>query len=136
MRQLTLIRHGSTEWNESGKFQGHSDTELSEEGKLQAEALRARLAKLERDGLALDWVVSSPLKRAYRTAELALPGRDIQRDARLKELNFGAFEGREIDIALLCRRAQLYPVWRGNTDEGRSGEDDHTAPSVALGPGT
>lgn len=108
MRQLTLIRHGLTEWNKRGKFQGHSDIELSEEGEQQAEALRIRLAKLERDGLALDWVVSSPLKRAYRTAELALPGREIGCDERLKELNFGAFEGRTL---AQNREAEAWNTW-------------------------
>ena len=93
MQQLFLIRHGLTEWNARGKFQGHSDIALSEAGRAQAQALRVRLAELERSGLRLDWVVSSPLKRALQTAELALPEREIHLDERLKELNFGAFEG-------------------------------------------
>ena len=92
MQQLLLIRHGLTEWNTHGKFQGHSDIMLSAAGKAQARALRVRLAELERDG-KIDWVVSSPLKRAHQTAELALPEREIHLDERLKELNFGAFEG-------------------------------------------
>ena len=93
MQQLFLIRHGLTEWNARGKFQGHSDIALSEAGRAQAQALRVRLAELERNGPRLDWVVSSPLKRALQTAELALPEREIHLDERLKELNFGAFEG-------------------------------------------
>ncbi len=90
MRQLTLIRHGVTDWNSSGKFQGHSDIPLSSKGQAQAKALAKRLARFEN----IDLVYASPLARAVQTAEIALPGQQIHCDERLKELNFGVFEGR------------------------------------------
>jgi broad specificity phosphatase PhoE len=90
MLQLTLIRHGLTEWNSSGKFQGHSDIPLSTQGQAQARALGKRLVKL---GNA-DLVYCSPLRRTVSTAQLALPGRELRLEPRLMELNFGRFEGK------------------------------------------
>lgn len=88
MRQLTLIRHGITDWNVTGKFQGHTDTPLSEEGRLQAQALAKHLKKAK-----VDLIYSSSLSRALETAKIVFPNRDIIQDHRLRELNFGAFEG-------------------------------------------
>ena len=90
MRKLTLIRHGLTSWNTSGKFQGHTDLPLSPEGEAQARALQKRLASLNAQPEA---VYSSPLRRALQTAQIALPDADIITDERLKELHFGVFEG-------------------------------------------
>ncbi len=87
MRRLLLIRHALTTWNQEGRVQGHSEVPLSPSGEVQARALAKRFVG---DDLL---VYSSPLGRARRTAELAFPGREIFEDARLKELNFGRFEG-------------------------------------------
>jgi broad specificity phosphatase PhoE len=87
MRQLTLVRHGITEWNVTGRFQGHTDTPLSEEGQKQAEALAKHLKKAK-----VDLIYSSPLSRAFETAKTVFPDRDIMVDERLRELNFGDFE--------------------------------------------
>ena len=90
MRQLTLIRHGITEWNLTGKFQGHTDIPLSKEGIEQAQALARHL---QSSTFKVDYIYSSPLKRALETARIVYPERDITTDNRLKELHFGAFEG-------------------------------------------
>lgn len=71
-------------------MQGHSDVPLSAEGERQARALRRRFAG---DELLL---YTSPLGRARKTAALAFPDRKASHDARLKELNFGVFEGRTL----------------------------------------
>lgn len=103
-RALTLIRHGLTEWNETGRFQGQSDVPLSPAGRRQAERLAARVAGLP----APDRVVASPLARAADTAAIAFPDADVQHDARLMEIHFGAFEGRtaEENAALAA-----WPTW-------------------------
>jgi broad specificity phosphatase PhoE len=88
MRQLTLVRHGITDWNVTGKFQGHTDTPLSDEGRLQAQALAKHLKKAK-----VDLIYSSPLSRALETAQIVFPNREIIQDDRLRELNFGEFEG-------------------------------------------
>jgi len=90
MRRLTLIRHGLTEWNVTGRFQGHSDVALSEEGRAQATLLGSYLATFP----DIDVVVSSPLMRAVQTAAIALPGRELLLEERLREVDFGEFEGR------------------------------------------
>lgn len=90
MRQLTLIRHGLTEWNKTGQFQGHTDIPLSQEGKEQAQLLAKHLEHV-RDKVNL--VYSSPLGRALETAKTVFPQHDILQDDRIKEVNFGIFEG-------------------------------------------
>ncbi len=90
MRQLTLIRHGMTAWNKTGQFQGHTDISLSVEGRKQARALAKYLAKATP---TVDLVYSSPLMRAVETAKIVFPDFEIIQDGRLKELNFGVFEG-------------------------------------------
>ncbi len=91
MGHLILVRHGVTDWNVSGRFQGHSDIPLSDEGRAQAKALSGRLYDIG----PFDVVYSSPLKRAFETATLALPAGapEVRLEPRLKELNFGSFEG-------------------------------------------
>ena len=90
MRRLTLVRHGITEWNLSGQFQGHTDIALSEKGRKQAAALAKHLEEM---APTVDLVYSSPLSRAAETAQTVFPNREIIYDDRLKELNFGSFEG-------------------------------------------
>lgn len=93
MRRLTLIRHGLTAWNAAGRFQGHSDVPLSEEGREQSRRLREYAATF-RD---VDALVCSPLVRATETAAIAFPDVPVILDDRLRELHFGAFEGRTLD---------------------------------------
>lgn len=85
---LTLVRHGTTAWNESGRWQGLTDNPLGPGGEAQARLLRDRLA-----GETFDQIYASDLTRAVQTAELALPGRPIILDPRLREYHFGDFEG-------------------------------------------
>lgn len=88
MTKLTLVRHGLTDWNVSGRFQGQTDMALSSEGREQARQLAAYIGPLE-----VSEVWSSPLRRARETAEIAFPTHDVKLDPRLMELNFGVFEG-------------------------------------------
>jgi alpha-ribazole phosphatase len=85
-----LVRHGATEWNASGRYQGQSDVELSELGRRQARAIADRL----RSDL-FDRIYASDLQRARETAEtIALPRRlQVTTDARLREFHFGDWEG-------------------------------------------
>ncbi|GEM47121.1 histidine phosphatase family protein [Deinococcus cellulosilyticus] len=92
MIKLTLVRHGITILNSTGRWQGHLDEPLSEEGMQQAIKLR-RVLRAE----DYDQIVSSDLKRAYHTATLAVPDATIMADPRLRELNFGVMEGRTLE---------------------------------------
>ena len=62
MTEIIIIRHGETEWNKTGRFQGHSDVPLSAEGRAQAEALGRHLA-LDH----VDAIYASDLIRAMET---------------------------------------------------------------------
>jgi probable phosphoglycerate mutase len=87
--RLLLVRHGATEWSESGRHTGRTDLELTDTGRRQAVALRSTLAKLRLDN---PLVISSPRRRAQVTAELAgLHVDEISDD--LAEWDYGRYEG-------------------------------------------
>ncbi|MPZ71347.1 MAG: histidine phosphatase family protein [Actinobacteria bacterium] len=83
--RLWLVRHGSTEWSEAGRYTGSTDLQLSERGKAEAGAL-TWLADRSWTGV---W--TSDLKRAGDTARLA--GMEATPDRRLREIDFGRLEG-------------------------------------------
>lgn len=90
MTDLLLIRHGETDWNLEGRYQGQSDVPLNEEGLKQARDLAQRLQHYP-----LDAIFSSDLKRAQKTAEIL---RDVSKaplylDPRLREIHQGEWEG-------------------------------------------
>ncbi len=90
MTKLILVRHGQTEWNSSGKYQGQSDVPLSERGLAQAELLREHFPVD-----AVDAIYSSDLCRARVTAETiaARFGLTVQLEPAFRELSFGDWEG-------------------------------------------
>ena len=88
--KLYIIRHGETDWNKEKRLQGQSDTQLNEYG--------IELARITGEALKdvhFDYIFSSPLKRAYKTAELIRMDRPVKiiTDDRLKEICFGVNEG-------------------------------------------
>ena len=89
MTTLLLVRHGETDWNRDGRWQGGSDTSLNDLGRSQARALAQEL-----DG-SIGVVYSSDLSRARETAEIiaAKLGLEIRFDPRLRERGFGSWEG-------------------------------------------
>jgi broad specificity phosphatase PhoE len=100
--QLLLIRHGRTDWNATGRFLGRTDRPLDDEGRAQASALRGWASQV-------DVVVSSPLARAWQTAE-ALGGASERIDA-LAELDHGELEGLVADEAL-ARFPRFFEAWQ------------------------
>ena len=111
--KLILVRHGETEWNGLGRYQGQSDIELNGVGLEQAERLRDRF-KDEK----IDSVYCSDLKRSIQTAEpiASAHGVRLTRVKELRELDFGEFEGKYFgDIE--HRYMALEKSWRaGNLD--------------------
>ena len=93
---LLLIRHGQTNWNLKQCFQGQSDIPLNETGRKQAQALADRLSAEQ-----LDHVYVSDLQRAVETANIILRTSgykpNLHPDSRLREVNFGAWEGLTYD---------------------------------------
>ena len=92
--EIILIRHGETEWNLTGRWQGHADSALSARGVAQAEALGERM-KSE----AVDHVYVSDLKRALHTSQLVgLPSKWQPRPMpALRERDLGVLEGLTTD---------------------------------------
>ena len=85
--RIVLVRHGKTEWSESGQHTGTTDIPLTEQGEADAATLAERLSGYD-VGLAL----SSPMQRARRTAQIA--GFSPEVDDQLVEWDYGAYEGR------------------------------------------
>lgn len=105
---ILLVRHGETQWNREGRYQGRTDIPLSADGERQVQALGQRLGHLR---IAL--AVSSPLARARRTAEAVLAGRTtpLELDDGLLEISHGAWEGQlASDIEL--SHAEMFGTWR------------------------
>ena len=94
MTEIIIIRHGETEWNKTGRFQGHSDVPLSAEGRAQAAALGKNLVVDH-----VDAIYASDLTRAMETAAPLAQrfGLEVISDPLLRELNFGSWEGRKFN---------------------------------------
>lgn len=90
MTKIYLTRHGETEWNRQCRFQGHKNSDLTDKGILAAELLAERIEEID-----LDCIISSPLMRAYNTAQIVKGSKniDIIKHDGLKEINLGDFEG-------------------------------------------
>ena len=85
---IYIVRHGQTDWNKEGRYQGKIDIELNELGVNQAETLRDKLENID-----FDIVFSSTLKRAYKTAQI-ITNKKIIIDDRLSERGNGILEGK------------------------------------------
>ncbi len=100
--ELYVIRHGETDWNREGRYQGSKDIPLNDTGRGQADRngklLRDLLDRDNRHADEFDWYVS-PLSRTRETMErvrraFAGPLPEVTQDARLIEVSFGVYEGR------------------------------------------
>ena len=95
---LLLVRHGATAHTAERRFSGCTgvNPQLSALGERQAALLAARLADGFREAGGVDAVVTSPIARAYRTAELvaAACGAALHVEDDLREIDFGEWEGR------------------------------------------
>lgn len=88
MGELWLARHGETEWTLSRQHTSVTDLSLTERGERQARALGERLA-----GVGFDLVISSPMRRARDTAELAGLGGALEIEDDFREWAYGEYEG-------------------------------------------
>ena len=93
-RSFICLRHGATDWNRQGRFQGRTEIPLNDDGIAQAHAAAERLQQV-----ALGQIVSSPLVRARedRGDHRGCGGeRTVTVDRGLIELDFGSFEGKPV----------------------------------------
>ena len=110
--EIVLVRHGETEWSANGRHTGTTDLPLTEAGERQAAAAAAKLA-----GREFALVLTSPLQRARRTAELAgHPGAVVDDD--LRERVYGDYEGRTTKDIRVERPG--WDVWRDDIPTGET----------------
>ena len=107
MSNLLIIRHGQSEWNAIGRWQGQEDPPLSEHGRNQAFAAAARIG-------SVDLIVTSDLERARVTAEIiaeSIGVGPIQVDPDLRERHAGEWQG--------LTRPEIHERFPGWIDDGR-----------------
>ncbi len=110
--RLWLLRHGETEWSRDGRYTGLTDLALTENGEQQALDARRNF-----DGVDFDLVLSSPLQRALRTAELAgFPDAEVLPYAH--EWDYGDNEGRS--SALVREENPGYLIWNDGVPNGET----------------
>ncbi|GGF85936.1 histidine phosphatase family protein [Paenibacillus aceti] len=119
-----LIRHGLTRWNVEHRYQGHSDVDLLPGEENGLVSLRGELA-----GMGFAGVYCSDLKRCRQTLQWIRPDLidQVSYDARLRELNFGAWEGQTYEK---LKHDQRYRAWiddpkRYTPSDGESWEQFH-----------
>ena len=108
MKRFCLVRHGQTDWNLEGRYQGQSDVPLNQIGRAEAQSLARRLI-----GQSFAAIYTSDLKRARETAEiiakvLHLP---VTPEPRLREINQGDWEGQFVEVI----KAHYAELWRQRT---------------------
>jgi probable phosphoglycerate mutase len=106
-----LVRHGETEWSASGQHTSNTDIELTAEGERAARALGERLA-----GRDFALVLSSPLRRARDTADLAGFAGRYEIDEDLREFDYGDYEG--LTTPEIRERRPGWYLWRDGNPGG------------------
>jgi broad specificity phosphatase PhoE len=115
--ELVLLRHGATDWSASGRHTGRTDVPLNEDGERQAELVGGSIR-----GRAFVLVLTSPLARARRTAELA-GLHDLVVDDNLQEWDYGGYEG--LTTAEIRQARPGWTLWLDSVTphaDGRPGE--------------
>ena len=109
MLKIYIIRHGETDWNVEGRVQGWTDTPLNAKGLAQARLIACRLGEEK----GFDALYSSPLQRAWRTAEdiAGAVGLTPVPEPRLKERCLGMIEGHTF-LEIEQQDPELYRRWR------------------------
>ncbi|WP_330460781.1 histidine phosphatase family protein [Streptomyces sp. NBC_00820] len=124
MGDLLLVRHGETEWSVSGRHTSWTDLALTPNGEDQAKSLAPLLAERPR---AL--VLTSPLARAVRTAELAgLAG--AATDPDLHEWDYGGYEG--ITTVDIRRTRPDWYLWRDGVPPGPEGHPGESPEEIGA----
>ncbi len=108
-----FIRHGQTDWNAEGRFQGQRDIPLNETGRHQAMENGRKLLNAEKQALGSFDFISSPLGRTQQTMTLlrdaaGLPAAEFATDGAVMELCFGDWEGHTVEELLQAYPQQMH----------------------------
>ena len=105
---ILLVRHGETDWNRDGRYQGRTDIPLSATGRSQVESLAQRLAHIP-----IDVAIASPLSRAKSTAQAILATRQIhlELEPALLEISHGDWEGK-LASEIEHTHGPMFALWR------------------------
>ena len=120
-RRVVLLRHGRTEWNATGRFQGQMDSPLDGIGLAQAAAAGVAIVPMEPDA-----IVASDLSRTADTAAAvsAEVGVPVSLDKRLREIHLGEWQGLTRAEAR-SRFPDEYASWQAGSDERRGGGETY-----------
>jgi probable phosphoglycerate mutase len=110
-----LVRHGETEWSAGGRHTSRTDVELTEAGERAARALGERLA-----GREYALVLSSPLRRARDTADLAGFSGRYEVDEDLREFDYGDYEG--LTTPEIREQRPDWYLWNDGAPDGETPE--------------
>ncbi|SEG95852.1 probable phosphoglycerate mutase [Actinacidiphila yanglinensis] len=124
MGELVLIRHGETEWSQSGQHTSYTDLPLTENGEAQARSLAPLL------GSRHIWcVISSPMQRAQQTAKLAGLDR-VRVDPDLHEWDYGGYEG--ITTRDIHRTRPDWEIWTDGVVPGPEGHPGESPEQIGA----
>jgi broad specificity phosphatase PhoE len=124
MLNVYLLRHGETAYNADGnRYCGRTDIPLTQIGIQQALSVYEQLKSI-----SLDAVYSSPLIRAYNTAQIA-SGREVIKDERLIEADFGEWEGKTKE-EFIAEDPSSWKEWMNDPATTRAGRSGETAQQI------
>jgi len=127
MLNVYFLRHGQTPYNaDSNRYCGRTDAPLTEKGIRQAMEVRDQLKNI-----LLDAVYASPLQRACETARIAGGDKEVRRDDRLIEVDFGEWEGKTRE-EFVAENPDLWHQWDLDPMHARAGGTGETAGEVIL----
>jgi len=108
-KRIILVRHGETDWNKQGRFQGQIDIPLNQNGKAQANAASGFL-----ENIFIQKAFSSSLSRPKETTQIILkkhPGIEISLKENLKEIGHGEWEGK-LESEISADWPDLLKAWK------------------------
>ncbi len=121
-KRILLVRHGETDWNKQGRFQGQIDIPLNENGKSQAKAASDFLKNMN-----IQKAFSSSLSRPKETAEIILtehPGIEILLKENLKEIGHGKWEGK-LETEIISEWPDMLKTWQNSPEKVQMPEGEN-----------
>lgn len=127
MLSVYLLRHGETQYNADGnRYCGRTDIGLTAKGMAQAKRVNELLK-----GVNIDAVYSSPLQRAFITAQVATGRQDIKPDERIIEIDFGLWEGKTKE-QFIPEMPDLWHSWMDDPANHHAGETGESGSEIVA----